>query len=264
LHVNDVVHVKGSKSGSVITATEVNVQQGADTPGGGNQAEETVRGVITGVSGTCPDARLSVAGKTVVLTSDTQYRLGATCTALTAGVSIEAQGTASGSTVTARTIKIEDGPGNGNGNDDNGQDQRVTGAISGLGGNCPNRSFRVAGRTILVTAATQYLLGTACGALADGVTVEVEGPASGSTITAKTVKFEDGPAGDTTLRGTVTGRGGSCPDITFTVQGKTVTTTASTLFRKATCEQIVNGTTVEAEGVLIGNTLAAKKVQLEN
>jgi hypothetical protein len=181
LHVNDRVHVKGSKSGSIVTASEVNVQQGEDTPGGPGTIE-TAKGVI-----------------------------------------------------------------------------------SKLGGSCPDLTFSVGGKKVVVNASTEYLAGSSCGALANGATVEVEGPSQGSTLTALTVKIDDaGGAVEVTVKGKVSAMKGTCPSLTFKVQGKSITTSGGTEFLKGTCAQVVNGTQVEAEGVLSGNTIAAKKVQLEN
>ena len=56
---------------------------------------------------------------------------------------------------------------------------------------------------------------------------------------------------------------GQCPALTFMLQGKTVKTSASTEFRKGTCDAFRSATNVEAEGVLTGDTLDAKKVSIE-
>jgi len=131
LHSGDRVHIKGSKDGDSITATEVNVQKGEDTPGNGNG------------NGNDDD-------------------------------------------------NDDDHGGNGNGNDDNGEHEN-----------------------------------------------EVE------------------------LTGTPSGLSGSCPNLTFTLEGKTVTTGEDTEFRKGTCEEFKTATKVEAEGILNGNTVAARKVSIE-
>ena len=64
------------------------------------------------------------------------------------------------------------------------------------------------------------------------------------------------------LKGTVSGVSGTCPSLTFTVNGKTVKTNASTVFENVACAQIANGTRVEVKGAPQSDgTLTAKKVE---
>ena len=65
------------------------------------------------------------------------------------------------------------------------------------------------------------------------------------------------------LNGAPSGMSGSCPNLTFTLEGRTVTTGQDTDFRKGTCDEFKAATNVEAEGTLTGNTVAAKKVSIE-
>jgi hypothetical protein len=50
------------------------------------------------------------------------------------------------------------------------------------------------------------------------------------------------------LRGLVSNLSGSCPAITFTVNGQSVTTSAATVFEDGTCGSVQNGTRVEVKG----------------
>jgi hypothetical protein len=176
---------------------------------------------------------------------------------------VHVKGTRSGTTITATEVNVQQGdetPGGG------GDSVSVTGAISGLSGDCPTLQFTVGDKTIITSGSTRFLQ-TSCGSLADGMTVEVEGAADGSTIFASKVQAEDGMPGggddDATLRGALSGLSGQCPSLTFALQGKTVTTSAATVFKKGTCADVANGKSVEAEGILTGSTLAATKVSLE-
>ena len=74
---------------------------------------------------------------------------------------------------------------------------------------------------------------------------------------------DDGGHSETSLSGSPSAMTGQCPSLTFTLQAKTVKTSASTNFHKATCDEFKSATSVEAEGVLTGNTLDAKKVSIE-
>jgi hypothetical protein len=73
---------------------------------------------------------------------------------------------------------------------------------------------------------------------------------------------DDNNAGE--LEGTVSNKSGTCPTLTFTVQGSTVTTDGNTKFESGQCSQIANGTKVEVEGTRqANNTVLAKNVELD-
>ena len=55
------------------------------------------------------------------------------------------------------------------------------------------------------------------------------------------------------LRGAVSGLSGGCPDITFTLNSKPVTTSATTFFEDGTCSTVQNGTRVEVKGTKQAN-----------
>ena len=67
---------------------------------------------------------------------------------------------------------------------------------------------------------------------------------------------------DGDLEGVVSNKSGTCPSLTFTVQGATVNTDGTTKFEGIQCAQIANGTKVEVEGTRQANdNVLAKKVE---
>ena len=131
------VHVKGSKSGSTITATRIEVQQsGGPGPGngnggngnggngngtddngdnddnddnGGNPGAQEVEftGTVSSLGGACPALTFAAAGRSVTTTSSTNFRT--ECSAIHNGLNVEVKGTATGNgPVTATRIKSED------------------------------------------------------------------------------------------------------------------------------------------------------------
>jgi hypothetical protein len=128
------VHVKGSKSGSTITATRIEVQQSGgpgpgngngngsgngngngngtddnddddDNPGAAQQVEFT--GTVSSLGGTCPALTFTAAARSVTTTSSTNFRTD--CSAIDNGLKVEVKGTATGNgPVTATRIKSED------------------------------------------------------------------------------------------------------------------------------------------------------------
>ena len=66
------------------------------------------------------------------------------------------------------------------------------------------------------------------------------------------------------LTGTVSNRSGTCPTITFAVQGTTVSTNGNTKLEDGSCAQVVNGIRVEVEGTRqANNTFLAKEVEID-
>jgi primosomal replication protein N len=128
LHSGDRVHIKGSKDGDSITATEVNVQKGEDTPGNGNGNDDDdnddhggngngnddnehaneveLTGTPSGLSGSCPNLTFTLEGKTVTTGEDTEFRKG-TCEEFKTATKVEAEGILNGNTVAARKVSIE-------------------------------------------------------------------------------------------------------------------------------------------------------------
>ncbi len=97
-------------SGSTLTATKVSIEQ--------PETQETeVKGTLAAApTGTCPAVTFTVGSSTVTTSAATTFEGGA-CTDLAAGVKVEAQGTASGSTVTATKVSIEQSGHGGDSND---------------------------------------------------------------------------------------------------------------------------------------------------
>ena len=81
---------------------------------------------------------------------------------------------------------------------------------------------------------------------------------------------DDGGTGDgkndneAEVTGAIAAKSGTCPKLNFTVNGKAVTTSASTQFKGAACAALVNGTKVEVKGTLTGGVIVASRVQTDN
>ena len=117
-----------------------------------------------------------------------------------------------------------------------------------------------------------------CAQLQTNDRVEAHGTMNGATIVATDVKVEtdhglpqqpgagggvDDDANEVEVEGLVAGAaaGHACPAFTFTIDGTTVTTDATTKFEDATCADVVNGTTVKVKGIRTGpSAISAAKV----
>jgi Domain of unknown function (DUF5666) len=231
-------------------------------------ATQTVAGKISAMS--TDRSSITVAGKNIKLVSvapaaqnTTQTRAywkghvkvndsSASVNALSVGQSVTV--TTSGDEASVVLIKLE-----------------VKGAISSIGTN----SLVVAGKTILVDANTRFDLSgdddhasSSVHKLADlkaGDFVEVTGSTDATTGNVLASKIEvksaselseDGEDSDTELKGTVTGLSAD----TFTLG----TVTVQCVSPCALPTGLKNGDFVEAEGILTGNNLKAKKVKFED
>lgn len=145
----------------------------------------------------------------------------------------------------------------------NGEDE-VKGAVAGLTGTCPTLTFTVQ-NTRVTTSGTTAFDDTTCARVANGMQVEVKGTrqADGS-ITASRIEAEDDDDNvnnrEQRMQGLVSAREGTCPGITFTVQGTKVTTSSATRFKDVSCANVVNGRRVEVRGQrqTDGSILAAR------
>jgi Domain of unknown function (DUF5666) len=76
---------------------------------------------------------------------------------------------------------------------------------------------------------------------------------------------DDDDEAEVEAEGRVSNLSGSCPALTFAVQGKTVKTNSATKFQHGSCTSIANGTRVEVEGTRQADgTILATKVEIED
>lgn len=142
------------------------------------------RSTVTAVSGTCPVLAFTVGGAVRVVTNaSTRFEHGS-CESLRVGVKVRVKGdmTTDNGEVIAEEVEIEGHPGGRNGG-------RIEGLISALGGTCPALTLTVRGVAVTTSVSTQFD-DVACGALAVGMRVEVEGDLQGTTLVATKVERE--------------------------------------------------------------------------
>lgn len=100
LVVGDRVHIQAMKSGTMLTATDVEVQN--DKP-----AQAEVSGKVSAVSGSCPKLTLTVKGTTVL--TDSATRFSAACASIKVGTKVEVGGTRqAGGSILATSIRLDD------------------------------------------------------------------------------------------------------------------------------------------------------------
>lgn len=214
-------------------------------------------GRITSVEGACPDLRIFLGSTPVDVNAATDF-VGGTCADLAPGVSVHARGFRDDDATTniASWIRFKA--------------RRVEGrsVVTAVTGTCPTLAITVGGRYRVVTDANTVFVGGTCANIRTGVRVHVSGDMRNEdgAVIAERITIEGQPGGRDggRLEGTITTLTGTCPALTLTVKGVTVTTSATTEFDDVACAALRVGMKVEVEGELSGNTLAATKVEREN
>jgi hypothetical protein len=218
-----------------------------------------------------------VMGRTVLVTDATEITKSSvrrTFEDLGIGQDVEVKGSAQGDLVVANRIEIEDGsvagqpvpPAAG------AAEVELRGNVADLSGGCPSLQFSIGSNRVRTTGATSFER-VACSAVANGLFVEVEGGRDASgVVTARTVKREDAPGTVETeaeFLGTVSGIAGVAPDLSLTVGGRTVRTSAATVVRRSGNEvgqgALAVGQLLEVKGIVRGDgTIDATRLTIED
>lgn len=168
---------------------------------------------------------------------------------LVVGARVHVRAVQSGSTLTATTIIVQQTgtPGSSNGNGNSGKDDsdddneaELSGVIVDVPVNgCPASSSFTVGTTRVVTNASTKFDNTTCANLAKGDSVSVEGTkqANGSILATEVEKKNGGGSGSGSSgsgsvsgTGTISGVSGTCPVVSFMMNGGKVTTNSSTKY----------------------------------
>lgn len=119
----------------------------------------------------------------------------------------------------------------------------ISGGVTALSGTCPLLALTVNGKLVRTTATTDFSA-VACLLLKVGDVVEVQGEAQADgSISARVISR---PV--STISGSVSSMSGTCPLLTFTVNGKVVRTTATTEYSGTLCLTLKAGDVVEVQG----------------
>jgi len=232
------------------------------------------RGTVSALAGTCPSLTFTVGTTTFYTDASTRFEHGR-CVDTRNGDRVHAEGIRQADgRVLATEVEFE---GEDDDDDDDDRDEvEVRGAVSGLAGTCPALTFTVSGVQVVTDASTRFEHGT-CVDTRNNDRVEVEGSRQpDGRVLARKVEFddeddddddddEDDDRDEAEVSGVVSGLGGSCPSLSFTVNGTAVQTTSATRFEHGTCSAVQNGRRVEVEGTRQpNNSILARKVELDD
>lgn len=260
IEIGDRVEIRGVANGTTFTASEIKLEgrghDDNDDEGDDDEDDDSnkaeVKGLISGLTGTCPTLTFTVGTTRVSTTTTTDFR-GTACSAIVNGAHVDVQGTSqAGDSIVATKVDTKLG------------EHEIRGLVSLLTGLCPNLTFTVGTTRVAANPHTEFK-GKGCEAILNGVTVEAKGTlqSDGSIVATK---VDVGVGHDEhEVKGIVSGLSGTCPSLTFMVGSTRVTTSLATEFKDAVCTAITNDARVEAEGMrLIDGTIAASQVEVDD
>lgn len=247
VNVNDQLRITVRLSGS---SAELDDQEHE------SEGKVEIEGQIGSVSGLSSSGGTILVGRlntAVLVNASTSITMGNTPMKpndLVVGARVHVRASQSGSTLTATTVIVQQastpgssnsGSGNsgkGNGGDDD--DDEVEGVITDTpAGGCPASNRFTVGTTKVTTNASTTFDNTTCANLAKGDAVSVEGTkqTDGSILATEVEKKNGGGTGSgssgsgkTSSTGTISGVSGTCPAVSFTMNGGKVSTNASTKY----------------------------------
>ena len=212
----------------------------------------SMTGMIAAIAGACPSLSLSVGGTTVRTNASTTFSE-KSCTEIVSGDAAGVVGTreSDGGVLATRieTTRTSPSPAPTPVPEPAPGAVSLTGTMSSLAGTCPNLTFTLDGAHVYTNASTQIGGGT-CGDLRNGDRRYVSGTRqSDDRVLASYVSGAQTPPPPppppppvtVTLNGILASLAGTCPNLTFTVDGTHVYTNASTQIGGGTCGDLRNG-----------------------
>lgn len=249
------MHVKGQASGTTLVASLVQIQNtNTDIP-------VEVNGVIDTVTGSAAAFQFKIGSRVIKGDAATTFfgdgSATVTFASLKDGVRVEVKGSQRDGYVYAVRIHVND---NGAGDDTGTQDSSASihGTLTAMSGAKPTLVLTVGGTTVRTTSATTVKRRgdvQTLDALQLGQALHVVGTReSNGSITARLIEIDDdAPGGEFEIEGSVGGLSGSCPALSFGVNGFQVRTNASTTFESGTCAALKSGTKVQVKGTRGGD-----------
>jgi len=252
LRIGMRVHVKGTASGDAINATLVELQNSnVDIP-------VEVNGVIDSPSGTAAAFQFKI-GSTLVKGDAATTFFGDgdkpdTFADLKDGVRVEVKGQQRDGFVYAVRVHIND---NGDDDDDNPPDDQsasIHGTLKTIGGAIPALVLTVDTTTVRTSSSTTVKRRgdvQSLDTLKVGQSLHVIGTRqSNGSLDARLIEIDDdAPGGEFEIEGSMGGLKGTCPSLTFGVNGFSIATNGSTNFDGTACTAFKSGDKVNVKGI---------------
>jgi hypothetical protein len=251
------VHVTGRSSGGSLLASLVEIQNtNADIP-------VEINGIVAQFTGTSAQFQFVVDGRLIKGDALTEFFGNSQFGDLADGRRVEVKGQQRDGFVYATRIHV-----NIDDDDDGDQDESasIEGTLTSRAGTAPALTLLVGGVTVRTSASTDVQrrgdrqdLST----LAVGMTLHVVGVRQpDGSLDARLIQIKDDAVGAPfEIEGSAGGVHGTCPSLTFGVNGFSIVTDGTTVFTPA-CSQLRSGQKVTVKGVVqAGGTVLATSVE---
>ena len=251
LEIGFRVHVKGRTSGNNILATSVEIQNTNTT------IPVNVNGVIDTLSGSAATFQFKVGSRIVKGDAFTIFfgdgNAARTFADLTDGDRVEVKGLQRDGYVYAERIHINGADDDDDDDDDQDSSASIHGKVNALSGASPSLLLTVGTTIVRTTSDTEVKRRGDVQTLAAirlGQDVHVIGTRQpdGSLIARRIELNDDAPGAEVEIEGSAGGVAGTCPAITFKVNGYSIQTSATTVFEGITCAAIKGGSKLNAKG----------------
>lgn len=261
LQIGQRVHVKGQASGSALLASSIDIQNTITT------IPVLLNGVIDTLTGTPSAFQFKIQDVLVKGDSATQFfgdgDSADSFASLANGARAEVKGQQRDGFVYAERIHINDED-----DDDEVQDESASihGKLMTISGPTPTFMLTVGTTTVRTTSGTEVKRRgdvQTLAALEVGQDLHAIGTrqADGSLIARRIEINDDAPGGEFEIEGSVGGLSGTCPAVSFKVNGYQIRTTSATTFEGTTCAALKSGTKVQVKGLSqADNSVVASRV----
>jgi hypothetical protein len=258
LVVGQRVHVKGQASGGSLVASSVDIQNtNEDIP-------VEINGTVQAFSGPVSGFQFTIDGRLIRGDATTEFFGGSQFSQLVNGVRAEVKGLQRNGFVFATRIHVNVPDDSGGGD----QSASIEGPLTSKTGSVPQLTLVVAGTTVLTSASTDVRRRgdvQTLDVLALGMTLHVVGDRQpNGSLNARMIQIkDDATGGQVEISGSAGGVKGSCPALTFGVNGFDIVTDGTTTFTP-NCAAIRNGAKVTVKGVVqAGGSIKATSVALQ-
>ena len=262
LEIGYRVHVKGSASGSSLLASTIMVQNTITT------IPVNVNGIIDDLSGSEDAFQFEIGSRLIKGDADTEFfgnGGGDSFEDLENGVRVEVKGLQRDGYVYADRIHINEDEDE----EDDEQDESASihGKLMSIGGTSPSLQLVVGTTTVRTSSSTVVRRRGDVQTLAElrvGMDLHVVGDRQpDGSLNARMIQINDDEAGaEAEIQGSAGGVSGTCPNLTFGVNGYTVRTNGSTTFTGGTCESMKSGLKVKVKGISqADNSILATSVE---
>jgi hypothetical protein len=250
LQIGMRVHVEGVAFGSDLRASLIRIQNTT------TWVPVEINGAIDSLSGTAALFEFKVGSRLVKGDTLTTFfgNAAQSFSTLKNGVRVEVKGQQRDGYVYAERLHVNDADAAGDDEDGGQESASISGALTAIAGTKPALTLTVAGTTVRTSATTDVRRRgdvESLDTLKVGQTLHVVGvrQANGS-LDARQIKIDDDQTGgEFEIEGSVGGLKGTCPAVTFSVNGFSIAANTATVFEGSACSTLKSGSKVTVKGV---------------